>query len=406
MRGHPGAATTWLIAALLALHAVTIPFLQASSQRPAAELRQEALDLAYNLDHERALELLRQAVRTSPEDPSAHRTLAAVLWLNILFRRGAVTVDHYLGSFSRARVELAKPPPELDAEFRKHVQRAIELARAAVRRDSRNAQAHYDLGAALGLEASYIATVEGRLLAGFRAARSCFDEHERVLELDPRRHDAALVVGMYRYIVSTLSLPMRVMAYVAGFGGGKERGIELIRQAAAGGGEARTDALFALVLVYNREQRFSDALDVLKRLRSLYPRNRLVLLEAGSTAIRGSRPGDAEALLTEGLGILSRETRPRFPGEEQLWRYKRGAARRALGRADAAADDLRAATAPAAQAWVAGRARLELGRLAMTRGDRAQAAAEASQAVALCQKGNDPQCVEQATDLRRSAHGR
>ena len=111
-----------------------------------------------------------------------------------------------------------------------------------------------------------------------------------MLELDPARHDAALVVGMYRYVISTLSLPMRMMAYVAGFGGGKEEGIRLLQRAAAGGGEARTDALFALILVYNRERRFDEALAVLQQLRALYPRNRLVILEAGADRF-ARRPG-------------------------------------------------------------------------------------------------------------------
>jgi hypothetical protein len=374
-------------------------------QASARDLRAQALELAYNLDHEPAIDLLRRAVASAPDDPAPHRTLASVLWLHMLFLRGAVTVDHYLGSFSRARVEMKKPPPALDAEFRKHVRIAIDLARARVRTAPRDPQARYDLGAALGLQASYIATVEGRLLAGFRAARACFDEHERALELDPNRHDAALVVGMYRYIVSTLSLPMRVLAYVAGFGGGKEEGIELLRQAAAGGGEARTDALFALVLIHNREKNFDQALEVLRQLQALYPRNRLVLLEAGATALRGGRPADAERLLSQGLAMLASEQRPRIPGEEALWRYKRGAARAALGRADAVAD-LKAATAPEAMAWVAGRARVELGRLALRRGERTAAAAEAAQAQLLCTNGNDPQCVEDARHLARSARGR
>jgi hypothetical protein len=45
-----------------------------------------------------------------------------------------------------------------------------------------------------------------------------------VLSLDPSRKDAGLVVGTYRYVVSTLSLPVRMVAYVAGFGGGRDRG--------------------------------------------------------------------------------------------------------------------------------------------------------------------------------------
>ena len=374
------------------------------SQTSATELRRQALELAYNLDHEEAIDLLRKATAAAPEDPAPHRTLASVLWLHMLFLRGAVTVDHYLGSFSRARVEMKRPPAELDAEFRRHVQRAVDLARQRVARSPRDAQARYDLGAALGLEASYIATVEGKLLAGFKAARRTFDEHERALELDSSRHDAALVVGMYRYIISTLSLPMRLMAYVAGFGGGKEQGIQLLQQAASGGGEARTDALFALILIYNRERRFDDALKVLETLRQLYPRNRLVVLEQGSTALRGGRASEAERILSEGFRMLQAEKRPRIPGEEALWRYKRGAARAMLGRQDAL-DDLRAATSGGAQEWVAGRARVELAKLAFKRGDRDAAGAELKLAESLCQNGNDPACVEEARKLSRNGDG-
>jgi hypothetical protein len=95
-----------------------------------------------------------------------------------------------------------------------------------------------------------------------------------------------------------------------------------------------------------------------------------------------------------------------MPGEESLWRYKRGAARAALGRIDAAQADLQAATAAGAQAWVNGRARVELGRLALQRGDHAAAAREGTEARTLCERGNDPVCVRDARALLRSSNGR
>ena len=376
-----------------------------ASQPTAQDLRAEALALAYNLDHEQAIALLRKAVSASPGDPAPRRTLASVLWLNMLFSRGAVTVDHYLGSFTKTKVALKDPPADMAAEFRRMVNEALALARRRVTDAPRDPQGHYELGAALGLEASYIATVEGKLMAGFRAARQCFNAHERVLELDARRNDAALVVGTYRYLIASLPVHMRMLAYVVGFGGGKEKGISLLERAAAGGGEARTDAMFALILVYNRERRYDDALKVLKQLREMYPRNRLVILEEASTALRAGRAAQAETILTDGLARLSRETRPRIPGEEHLWRYKRGAARAALKRSDAM-DDLRAATSAGAQSWVAGRARNELGRLALGRGDRSDAASQAKLAETLCVDGNDPACVEDARKLLRDANGR
>ncbi|HEX6462904.1 MAG TPA: hypothetical protein VFZ98_00570, partial [Vicinamibacterales bacterium] len=230
------------------------------------ELRMRAADFAYNLDHDEAVALLRRAVTADPADSVNHRALAAAIWLNILFRRGAVTVDHYLGSFTSASIQTKPPPPELDAEFKREISKAIELAEKRTAAAPGDPQAHFDLGTAVGLQATYMASVEGHLLAGFRTAHRSYEEEERVLELDPQRKDAGLIIGTYRYIVSTLSLPMRLMAYVAGFGGGKERGLKMVEEAAGAHGENRTDAQFALVLLYNREQQYDSAMRVLNDL--------------------------------------------------------------------------------------------------------------------------------------------
>jgi Tfp pilus assembly protein PilF len=139
---------------------------------------------------------------------------------------------------------------------------------------------------------------------------------------------------------------------------------------------------------------------VLRSLRQRYPRNRLVLLEAGATATRAGKPAEAETLLTEGLALLARESRAKIPGEEALWHYKRGAARVLLGRADDALADLRQAQVPGAAAWVQGRAHLEMARLAAKQGDKVRAKQAATQAVSICRQGGDPICVEEARKIR------
>ena len=172
----------------------------------------------------------------------------------------------------------------------------------------------------------------------------------------------------------------------------------MLEAAAAHPGEARADAMFALILIYNRERRYDDALRTLRELRRAYPRNRLVVLEMGSTALRAGRAAEADGLLTEGLGLVAREGRPLFPGEEALWRYKRGAARAALQRVDEARADLTLATDDSAQPWVGGRAHLELARLATGKA----AAAHLDRAEALCAQGNDPHCLTGVRQLRRT----
>ena len=46
----------------------------------------------------------------SADESAAHRTLASILWLNILFNRGAVTIDHYLAAASRSRPSRCPSP--------------------------------------------------------------------------------------------------------------------------------------------------------------------------------------------------------------------------------------------------------------------------------------------------------
>jgi tetratricopeptide (TPR) repeat protein len=314
----------------------------------------------------------------------------------ISFRRGAVTVDDYLGSISKQNVAMREPPADLAQRFQTHITRALQLAEQAASSRPQDPEALYQLGNAVGLQASYVATVEGRVLGAFRAARRSYDAHEQVLALAPTRKDAGLVVGMYRYVVSQMSLPIRLLAYVAGFGGDGERGIQMIEEAARYPGEGAADAKFALVLLYNREARYADALRVLEQLQKEFPRNRILWLEAGATMLRAGRPADAERVLTEGLARMNADSRPRMLGEEALWLVKRATARVTLGRRELADADLKRALGLESRKWVTGRAHAELGKLADLRGDRAKARREFERAVALATEDNDPTGAEAA----------
>jgi len=362
-------------------------------------LRAKAANHTYNLEHDLALATFRQAVTADPQDPGAYRGLASSLWLSITFRRGNMTVDDYLGRPNKPNTNpLPTPPADAVTGFRDAIEKAIALARQRIVKNPKDADAHYQLGAAVGLRASYTATVDGSVMGAFRAAREAYDEEERVLALQPQRKDAGLIIGTYRYIVAALSLPLRMVAYVAGFGGGKEKGISQIEEAAAYAGDNQTEARFALLLLYNREKRYDDALKVLATLRERYPRNRLVWLESGSTSLRAGRAGDAERFLSDGLTRFAADPRPRMFGEDALWRYKHGAALAALGRAEAEAE-LRKSLSLEGRKWVHARSHLELGKLALKKGNKAAAAVELGAAIPLADSDNDPLTADEARRL-------
>jgi tetratricopeptide (TPR) repeat protein len=372
---------------------------------PAARslaLRARGQALGYNLDRDAAIASFREAIAVDPTHPAPYRLTAATVWINMLFQQGSVTADDYLGQ-ARSNLQRRPAPAALDAIFHEHLNRALALAEQQCRA-SCSADGHFQLGAVYSYQATYAATVEGSLLGSLRAARRAYAEHERVLALDPARKDAGLIVGMYRYGVSSLSLPSRLMARLVGFGGGRDRGLKMVEEAAAYPSDVQTNARFALIVIYNREGRFDDALRVIGDLQAQFPRNRLLWLEAGSTALRAGRPGVARQFLEHGLAMLDGDARPRAFGEMARWRYQHGAALVALRDRAAARRALDEALEDPSRAWVQGRVHIEIGKLADLAGHRSTAIGEYRQAVRLCDGGEDDACVKDASALIKLAY--
>ena len=291
----------------------------------AAALRAQGLAHGYNLDYPEALAAFRKAIAADPEDSNSERLAAATLWMRLLFEQGAVTVEDYLGQ-ARANIPRRKPSPDLVAAFRHHLDRATALADRKLRLNGDDAEAHFQVGAAAALRASYIATVEGRVRDSIGPARRAYNAHERCFALDPSHADAGLTVGLYRYAISSLSLPVRLLARIAGFRGGKASGLRLVEAAAQQSGAVQTDALFTLVLIYNREGRHREASQIIERLQRRHPRNRLLWLEAASTALRAGRADEALVWLDHGIQQLASDVRPRAHGEDARWQSLRDAA--------------------------------------------------------------------------------
>lgn len=355
----------------------------------------DAYRAAYSLDHGLAIASAREAIALAPGEPRAHRALATMLWLDILFRRGTITVEHYLGGSARTKRSAPDPPAELVRDFQQAIDRAITLADDRLAADDEDVDAYYDLAAAYALRASFTASIDGSLTGAFGDARRAFNASEEVLERAPDRRDAALIAGTYRYLVSTFSLPTRLFAYVAGFGGGRERGIAMV-EAAASDPRVGVEARATLLLIYTRERRHADAMRTASGLAGEFPRNRLFTLEAGSAAIRAGRSRAAERLLTEGFRRFQADDRSRIPGEHAFWLCKLGQARGGMGRLEAAARDLSAALAADPIPWLEGRIRLELGKIADLTGARGAATSAYERAAAICREAEDRPCARAA----------
>lgn len=355
---------------------------------------------AYNLDQGEAMTSARAAVAADPSASRAHRALASIVWLQTLFVRGAVTVDHYMGGITRQTLNLPKPPPDLEHQFRESAARAVATAEDARRRNPKDLAALHDLGTAYGLQASWVASIDGRIMSAFGIARKAFDAEEEVLASDPNRHGAGTVVGSYRYAVASLGPTSRLVAYIAGFGGDKAKAFSLL-ESARRFGDARFEAATALVLIYSREGRHREAYGLLRQMTAEYPRNRVLVLEEGSAAIRAGLAREADAILTRGLSALDRDYRNKMPGERALWLYKRGLARLNQNHLTEAAADFSAAMSSHPEPWVTGRLHLEFGKLADLGARRDDAVARYRLARDTAKAAHDPINVAEAERLLR-----
>lgn len=238
------------------------------------KLRAEGYDALYNLDYEGARRRFLKMVELAPDNPSGAECLASSLWFQQLNESYALK-----GTLFNATDTRTKTDRRQSDEFRKWIRQAKALSEVRLKKDPRDVEALYYLGAVEGLDASYTAAVERKYVAAIRAGNSSVDHHREVLKLSPDYHDAELTVGLHNYVVGSLSLPLKMLAGTMGVRGSKKRGLEALERVTVEGKWARDFARVLLVDLYKREKRFDDAVKTARQLAEKYPRNYLFKLQ-------------------------------------------------------------------------------------------------------------------------------
>ena len=112
--------------------------------------------------------------------------------------------------------------------------------------------------------------------------------------MDPTFDDALLSVGAFNYVVGVIPGFVRAVLWPLGIrSAGKDLGIQQLEEAATKGKNAATDARMMLLVVYNREKRYDDALHIADQLHGRYPGNFFFELAQASTYGKMKRWDDA-----------------------------------------------------------------------------------------------------------------
>lgn len=254
----------------------------------------QATDALYNLDFNTAQHSYEALTREYPDNPDYWNAVAASIWLHIMYDQQKLNVESFSGASLGTKDSRDAVSAADERRLRDVIATAIAKADAILKKNPQDVRALYAKGISNGTLASFEATAKRSYLSAGSKAKTARDLHQRVLDLDPTFDDARLAVGAFNYVVGVIPSVVRAILWPIGIrSAGKDLGIQQLEAAATKGKYAATDARMMLIVVYNREKRYDDALRIANELHARYPRNFIFELAKASTYGKLKRWDDA-----------------------------------------------------------------------------------------------------------------
>ena len=281
---------------------------------PAQNLLDEGWDHFYNLEYDAAIGDFQRAIAQDPNSPDLHNHLAEAIVFKEMYRNGALESEMVSGNNSLLRRARMMPSPATRTQFLSEIDKSLNLASARLKKNPNDAAALYAQGIAYGLRSDYFWVVEKSWYDSLRDATSARKAHNRVVELQPDNVDARLVQGLHDYIVGSLPWQYRMLGFLVGFHGDKEKGIRIVQNVAQNGKLDKVDAQIFLCALYRRENHPDRAVPIVQELIRRFPRNYILRLEL---SVMYSMAGDKVHGM-EAVEEAARLKRQHAPGFDQM----------------------------------------------------------------------------------------
>lgn len=246
-------------------------------------------DHFFNIEYDLALQDIQKAIELDPDNAFFYNSLANTYLFRELFRTGQLEGNLYDASNSFLAEKKVDPDPDQIAKVRQALEKTRQICDARLKKDPRDVDALYNLGVSYATEGNYKFTIEKSWFDALRAGSKANELHEKVLKLDPKYHDAELVLGVYQYVVGSIPSSVKWFAFLFGYHGDKTKGIRDIQDAMTKGKLVTSAAAFLLSVVYTRERRHEYTRQLLHSLEGYYPRNPLIPLEIARSYSREGR---------------------------------------------------------------------------------------------------------------------
>jgi len=317
----------------------------------------------YVLDYDGAIQHFEQVLSAHPQDPMAYGYVQMATVFRELYHQDLLDTTYYAhDSFLTSKRDVHVPPANRQ-RIEWLTDTGIKLADDRIHANPSDKDAYFARGYLRGIHAAFITLVDHSFVSAARQGYASRGDSEQVLKLDPDYADAKMAIGIQQFAVASLPRFVRIMVGIVGVGGNKERGLALLREAAAHGTITSVESRTVESLFLRHDGRYPEALAVQHGLATQYPHNYLFRLEeANLTKDEGNGPG-AIARYKE---VLSDAARPGYFVDPKLQLAYFGLADTESGQnqVEAAANDyVRAAEQSNSTDWLRKRAQLYAGEM-------------------------------------------
>jgi hypothetical protein len=235
--------------------------------------------LLYNLDFDQAHQLFVSWEKEYPDNPMGPTGDAAGLLFSEFHRLGVLEGQFYEDDETFAARKKLDPDPAVRDRFNAALEQAEAKANARLAKDSKDGDALFAMTLSSGLRADYAALIEKHNLASLHYTKVANNWADQLLVVDPHCYDAHVATGFSKYIIGSMSAPVRWLVRLGGVSGDKKAGIAELQLTADHGRYLAPFARMLLAIAYVRDKDKGRARSLLASLRDQFPRNPLFARE-------------------------------------------------------------------------------------------------------------------------------
>ncbi len=324
----------------------------------------------YNLDYDGAMQRFEVVLRAHPDDPMANSYVLMDTIFRELYRQDLLDTTYYARENFLSSGRKVDIPQGVRQRIEQLTDTAVGLADARIKRDGNDKDAYFARGYAKGMHAAFTTLADHSYTGAARQGLASRNDSEQVLKLDPNYVDAKMAVGIQQFAVASLPRLVRMVVGIAGIGGNKEQGLDLLRYCASHGTLTRVESQTALSLFLRHDHRYPEAYAVARGLAQQFPHDFLFRLEEANLMKDAGHGPEAIAIykrVLEDAGKQGYFTEPRL----QLAYFGLAETERGQNDIRGAADSYaKAAAQPNCSDWMRKRAALNAGEMLDKQGQR------------------------------------